>query len=269
MLARLRLWREPADSIGDQDLYPRKRSIAALQQPDLQRHALEHHAATHLCCPGTNRASYCGRSGSPFAVVDEHTPSHGRDDARRARELLSLRRLLTRPISALAGSYGQVQLARGALARLNSVLNERPEPMLDGAPDLPPIHGEIVFDKVGFAYPERSGALREVSLHIRAGETIALTGENGAGKSTLVHLLFRLHKPDRGKIFVDGVDIATVSLQKSAPTDRHRPPARPTLQWQCPRQHRFRKDGRHMPRDRASRAPRPGSRIHCRSAAGL
>ena len=121
--------------------------------------------------------------------------------------------LLTRPISALAGSYGQVQLARGALARLNSVLNERPEPVLDGAPDLPPIHGEIVFDKVGFAYPERSGALREVSLYIRAGETIALTGENGAGKSTLVHLLFRLYKPDRGKIFVDGVDIATVSLQ--------------------------------------------------------
>jgi len=121
--------------------------------------------------------------------------------------------LLTRPISALAGSYGQVQLARGALARLNSVLNERPEPMLDGAPDLPPIHGEIVFDKVGFAYPEHSGALREVSLHIRAGETIALTGENGAGKSTLVPLLFRLHKPDTGKIFVDGVDIASVSLQ--------------------------------------------------------
>jgi subfamily B ATP-binding cassette protein MsbA len=121
--------------------------------------------------------------------------------------------LLTRPISQLAGTYGQVQYARGALARLNTVLNERPEPMLDGAPDLPPVRGEIVFDRIGFAYPERSGALQEVSLHIRAGETIALTGENGAGKSTLVHLLMRLYKPDRGQIFVDGVDIASVSLQ--------------------------------------------------------
>src|SRR5262245_319840 len=121
--------------------------------------------------------------------------------------------LLTRPVSALAGSYGQVQYARGALARLNSVLNEHPEPMLDGAPDLPPVGVEIVFDRIGFAYPERSGAWQEVSRHIRAGETIALTGENGAGKSTLVHLLMRLYKPDRGQIFVDGVDIASVSLQ--------------------------------------------------------
>src|SRR5262249_49914774 len=115
--------------------------------------------------------------------------------------------------SALAGSYGQVQVARGALARLNSVLNECPEPMLDGAPDLPPVRGDIVFRKVSFAYPERSGALRDVSLHIRAGETCALTGENWAGKSTLALLLMRLHNPDCGRIFIDGVDIATVSLQ--------------------------------------------------------
>jgi subfamily B ATP-binding cassette protein MsbA len=49
-------------------------------------------------------------------------------------------------------------------------------------------------------------------MHIRAGETVAFTGENGAGKSTLAHLLMRLHEPDAGHIFIDGTDIAGVSL---------------------------------------------------------
>src|SRR5262245_21147086 len=72
--------------------------------------------------------------------------------------------LLTRPISALAGIYGQVQAARGTLVALNSVLHECSEFPLNGAPDLPLIRGDITFHKVSFAYPGRSGALKDLSL---------------------------------------------------------------------------------------------------------
>jgi ATP-binding cassette, subfamily B, bacterial len=120
--------------------------------------------------------------------------------------------LLTRPVSALADVYGQTQGARGALERLQSVLTEWPEPFARHARELPPVRGEIEFRNVSFASPSRPPALQDFSLHIRAGETIALTGENGAGKSTLAHLLMRLHEPDSGQILVDGTDIAEVSL---------------------------------------------------------
>ena len=120
--------------------------------------------------------------------------------------------LLTRPVSALADVYGQTRQAQGALERLSAVLTELPEPADAGAQTLPPVRGEIEFQAVRFAYPGRPAALDGVNLHIRAGETIALTGANGAGKSTLAHLLMRLMAPNSGRILIDGIDIATVTL---------------------------------------------------------
>jgi ATP-binding cassette subfamily B protein len=120
--------------------------------------------------------------------------------------------LLTRPVSALASVYGQTQTARGILERLQDVLSERPEPVLAAGHALPPVRGDIEFRDVGFAYPGRAPTLEGMNLHIRAGETLAITGANGAGKSTLAHLLMRLHEPDVGKIYIDGIDIARVSL---------------------------------------------------------
>jgi subfamily B ATP-binding cassette protein MsbA len=65
---------------------------------------------------------------------------------------------------------------------------------------------------VSFGYPGRALALRHVDLTIPAGQTLAIVGPNGAGKSTLAHLLTRLHKASSGTIAIDGIDIATVSL---------------------------------------------------------
>jgi ABC-type multidrug transport system fused ATPase/permease subunit len=121
--------------------------------------------------------------------------------------------LLTRPVSALAGVYGQVQTARGTLARLHDVLTEPAEPIFHLAPGLGRVTGAITFEAVGFAYPGRVPTLENVDLHIPAGATAALCGANGAGKSTLVHLLMRLHEPSAGRILIDGTDIATVNLQ--------------------------------------------------------
>jgi ATP-binding cassette, subfamily B, bacterial len=120
--------------------------------------------------------------------------------------------LLTRPVSALADVYGQTRQAGGALQRLKQVLTEAPEPLAQHGHALQNVRGEIEFRDVVFAYPGRKPVLEHFNLHIRAGETVAITGENGAGKSTLVHLLMRLHEPDAGQILIDGTDIASVSL---------------------------------------------------------
>ena len=120
--------------------------------------------------------------------------------------------LLTRPVGALANVYGQTRMAKGTLQRLQEVLTERAEPILQAGHALPAVRGEIDFRDLEFAYPGRPPAIAGLSLRIRAGETVALTGENGAGKSTLMHLLMRLHEPQSGAIFIDGIDIASVSL---------------------------------------------------------
>ncbi|MEM7416125.1 MAG: ABC transporter ATP-binding protein [Gemmatimonadota bacterium] len=71
-----------------------------------------------------------------------------------------------------------------------------------------PIREGIVFDNVGFQYPDADGwAVRGASFEIRPGERIALVGENGAGKTTLVKLVTRLYEPTEGRILLDGVDL--------------------------------------------------------------
>jgi ATP-binding cassette subfamily B protein len=72
---------------------------------------------------------------------------------------------------------------------------------------------EINVKNVSFTYPGATEpSLRDISLHIRPGETIALVGENGAGKTTLVKLLARLYEPDTGGIEFNGADLRTLSL---------------------------------------------------------
>ncbi len=138
-------------------------------------------------------------------------PAAGRSPAEMVSFLLYAA-LLTRPISGLADVYGQTRQVHGALERLRAVLTEPPEPSGAGGQTLAGARGEIAFEGVHFAYPGRPAALDGVNLHIRAGETVALTGPNGAGKSTLAHLLMRLMEPSGGRILVDGVDIASVTL---------------------------------------------------------
>ena len=71
-----------------------------------------------------------------------------------------------------------------------------------------PIREGIVFDNVGFLYPDTDRwAIRGLSFSLKAGETLALVGENGAGKTTIVKLLTRLYDPDEGRITIDGIDL--------------------------------------------------------------
>ncbi|MGV8855185.1 MAG: ABC transporter ATP-binding protein [Devosia sp.] len=76
-----------------------------------------------------------------------------------------------------------------------------------------PIRQGIVFEDVGFRYPDtETWALRHLNFTLAAGETLALVGENGAGKTTIVKLLTRLYDPDEGRITVDGIDLRDFSV---------------------------------------------------------
>jgi ATP-binding cassette subfamily B protein len=76
-----------------------------------------------------------------------------------------------------------------------------------------PIQKGIVFDRVSFQYATTTRqALKDISLTIRPGETIALVGENGSGKTTLIKLLCRLYDPTAGSITLDGIDLRQLAI---------------------------------------------------------
>ncbi len=77
----------------------------------------------------------------------------------------------------------------------------------------PPVRGEVRYEHVGFSYAGQRAALKDISLHARAGEMVALVGPTGAGKSTLVNLLPAFYEPTAGRITIDGQDIAGISLE--------------------------------------------------------
>ena len=133
-------------------------------------------------------------------------------DAAELVSLLLYAMLMTRPISGLAGVYGEVQRTRGAAERLLDCFARRPEPDSTSQRGLAVAGGAIVFEDVSFAYAGRAPAVRDIRLEIAAGETVGIIGPNGAGKSTLAWLLMRFAEPDRGRILIDGMDISRVSL---------------------------------------------------------
>jgi ATP-binding cassette subfamily B protein len=117
------------------------------------------------------------------------------------------------PVQQLVQLYTNYQQGQAAVVKLRELLAVRPtvaEP--PDAIDLPPVHGAITFDRVTFGYDPSRPVLRDVTLTVRPGETVAVVGPTGAGKSTLAKLVTRLHDPDSGRITIDGVDLRDVSL---------------------------------------------------------
>jgi subfamily B ATP-binding cassette protein MsbA len=78
---------------------------------------------------------------------------------------------------------------------------------------LPPIRGHVVFDAVWFGYQEDQPVLKGVSFEARPGTTTALVGPSGSGKSTLIGLVMAFNRPTRGRVLVDGLDLAAVPLR--------------------------------------------------------
>jgi ATP-binding cassette subfamily B protein len=117
---------------------------------------------------------------------------------------------------AISEVIGELQRAAGSAARLFELLQTQPafarEKTMQTLPET--VHGEIRIEELGFCYPGRPErpALSELTLSVHAGETLALVGPSGAGKSTLFDLLLHFYQPDHGRILIDGINTACLSL---------------------------------------------------------
>jgi subfamily B ATP-binding cassette protein MsbA len=120
--------------------------------------------------------------------------------------------MMYKPLKDITRINMAVQLALSSARRIFDLMDGQSEIVeKPGAPELPPFAGEIRYERVSFAYAG-DPVLRDVTLTIRRGETVAIVGPSGAGKTTLVSLLPRLYDPTAGSITVDGMDLRDARL---------------------------------------------------------
>jgi subfamily B ATP-binding cassette protein MsbA len=121
--------------------------------------------------------------------------------------------LCYRPLKSLAHVNVRLQRGLAALRRIREILDTQPR-LTDvaGAKPLRDPRGEIRFENVTFAYATGGPIIRDVSVVIPSGRSVALVGPSGAGKSTLVNLIPRLYDVVSGGVLVDGTDLRDVTL---------------------------------------------------------
>ena len=119
--------------------------------------------------------------------------------------------MLTSPMRMLGMALGMAQRAVASGARVFELLDREPQlTSVPGAPPLPAGGGRVELRNVTFGYEGGEPVLRNVSLEVEAGRTVALVGPTGSGKTTLVLLVPRLYDVQEGAVLVDGVDVRDV-----------------------------------------------------------
>lgn len=123
------------------------------------------------------------------------------------------------PIQQLAHIFAELQSAQASAERVITlidtvsdiedsaeVIEKYGDTMHPKRENWEPLHGDVTFDHVSFAYKSGEQVLDDFNLIVKQGETIALVGETGAGKSTIVNLICRFYEPTEGMILIDGRD---------------------------------------------------------------
>jgi subfamily B ATP-binding cassette protein HlyB/CyaB len=128
-------------------------------------------------------------------------------------ELVAFNMLASRvsaPVLRLAQIWQDFHQARLSIARLGDILNSTAELTYSaGRAQLPAIQGKIKFDHVSFRYRlDGEEVLHDVSFEVPAGQTVGVVGPSGSGKSTFAKLVQRLYLPERGRVLIDGMDLA-------------------------------------------------------------
>jgi ATP-binding cassette subfamily B protein len=121
------------------------------------------------------------------------------------------------PIRNLTMQYTQLQRAMVAGTRIFQLMDIQPD--IVDAPDaveLPRVKGEVKFDHVNFHYIPSSPVLKDVSLHVQPGQSVALVGPTGAGKTSMTALLSRFYDVIDGGVLIDGYDVRSVKRDSLA-----------------------------------------------------
>jgi ATP-binding cassette subfamily B protein len=117
------------------------------------------------------------------------------------------------PIQQLVQLYNTYQQGQAAVTKLRTLLATEPSVSERAdAYELPNIEGAISLENVEFGYNADGPVLRDVNISIRAGESVAFVGPTGAGKSTIAKLVTRFYDPTKGRVTIDGHDLAEVTM---------------------------------------------------------
>lgn len=121
--------------------------------------------------------------------------------------------LLRRPLEQLSRELQDLQSATAAIDRIQELMILEPTVKeIDDPLSLPAGSLSVVFDSVDFGYNPAEPVLQGVSFHLRPGKVLGLLGRTGSGKTTITRLLFRMHDPQRGAIYLAGEDLREVKL---------------------------------------------------------
>ncbi|MBQ6997563.1 MAG: ABC transporter ATP-binding protein [Oscillospiraceae bacterium] len=131
------------------------------------------------------------------------------------RDLLTFTLYISSFVGPMRKLSGFSEMFANGFAGLNRFVTiMRTKPTLqdpENAPDLENVKGEIKVENVSFAYDGELDVLRDVSLHIQPGETVAIVGPSGGGKTTLCQLIPRFYDVSSGSISIDGMDVRSVT----------------------------------------------------------
>jgi ATP-binding cassette, subfamily B, multidrug efflux pump len=117
-----------------------------------------------------------------------------------------------RPIRMIADRYNTLQMGIVSTSRIVNLLDSAEHLEINGQKLSTDLRGEVKFERVWFAYNDENYVLKDISIDIKPGETVALVGATGAGKSSVINLLNRFYEINSGAIRVDGVDIREFDL---------------------------------------------------------
>ena len=144
-----------------------------------------------------------------IAVVGGLRVASGTMNLGDVQAFIQYTRMFTQPLTQLASMANILQSGVASAERVFEVLDEQ-EQVPEKASPLNPTCGRVAFEHIWFSYDPEKPLITDLSLVAEPGSTVAIVGPTGAGKTTLVNLIMRFYELDRGRITLDGVDIATV-----------------------------------------------------------
>jgi ATP-binding cassette subfamily B protein len=121
---------------------------------------------------------------------------------------------LTGAVMSLANMVPQIAKGFESIRSIGEVLECPDLEQNEGKQEVTKVHGELTFEAVSFRYPDSDeDAIRNFSLLVQAGETIALVGASGSGKTTILNLVIGFTRPTSGRILIDGLDMGSLDLR--------------------------------------------------------